>query len=254
MASDWLTALLAANQKLHLKIVVSYPCFHPWILLVAPTLGVDAISNGVVASTDQFSWWKPFSPGQKLRTMFWDKMTGRLRQHSNPPDMLGEWEEALPDVLQNIIRVFLANVIASMPAEQTRYWYREQSFCLACGVISAGVSKTIPGKLFVTHHKFHNSIVHKSLDCVMNYERDVWFKIELFLFSHLCICMYFYRCLLVCFRHMLGAMLFKASLMLHDAEPKWWFVKANQMIYVVIFINKVAKNLLFEWLILTSIE
>ena len=48
-------------------------------------------------------------------------MTGRLRQRSNPPDMLGEWEEALPDVLQYIIRVFLANVIASMPAEQTRY-------------------------------------------------------------------------------------------------------------------------------------
>ena len=37
MASDWLTALLAANQKLHLKIVVSYPCFYPRIALVAPT-------------------------------------------------------------------------------------------------------------------------------------------------------------------------------------------------------------------------
>ena len=37
MASDWLAALLAANQKLHLKIVVSYPCFYPRIVLVAPT-------------------------------------------------------------------------------------------------------------------------------------------------------------------------------------------------------------------------
>ena len=27
VASDWLAALLAANQKLYLKIVVSYPCF-----------------------------------------------------------------------------------------------------------------------------------------------------------------------------------------------------------------------------------
>ena len=37
MASDWLAALLAANQKLHLKIVVSYPCFYPRIALVTLT-------------------------------------------------------------------------------------------------------------------------------------------------------------------------------------------------------------------------
>ena len=35
--SDWLAAVLAANQKLHLKIVVSYPCFYPRIALVALT-------------------------------------------------------------------------------------------------------------------------------------------------------------------------------------------------------------------------
>ena len=39
MASDWLAALLAANQKLRLKIVVSYPCFYPRIAFVAPTPG-----------------------------------------------------------------------------------------------------------------------------------------------------------------------------------------------------------------------
>ena len=37
VASDWLAALLAANQKLHLKIVVSYPCFYPRIALVTLT-------------------------------------------------------------------------------------------------------------------------------------------------------------------------------------------------------------------------
>ena len=41
-------------------------------------------------------------------------MKGRLRQRSNPPDMLAKCEEALPDVLQNILRVFLANMIAFM--------------------------------------------------------------------------------------------------------------------------------------------
>ena len=35
MASDWLAALLVANQKLHLKILVIYPCFYPRIALVA---------------------------------------------------------------------------------------------------------------------------------------------------------------------------------------------------------------------------
>ena len=39
VASDWLAALLAANQKLHLKIVVSFPCFYPRIALVARTPG-----------------------------------------------------------------------------------------------------------------------------------------------------------------------------------------------------------------------
>ena len=40
MGSDWLAALLAAHQKLHLKIVVSYPCFYPGIALVTLTHGV----------------------------------------------------------------------------------------------------------------------------------------------------------------------------------------------------------------------
>ena len=39
MASDWLAALLAANQELHLKNVVSYPCFCPRISSVALTPG-----------------------------------------------------------------------------------------------------------------------------------------------------------------------------------------------------------------------
>ena len=37
VASDWLAAVLAANQKLHLKIVVSYPCFYSRIVLVVLT-------------------------------------------------------------------------------------------------------------------------------------------------------------------------------------------------------------------------
>ena len=43
VASDWLAALLAANQKLHLKIVISYPCFYPRIALVLLTPGKQAI-------------------------------------------------------------------------------------------------------------------------------------------------------------------------------------------------------------------
>ena len=35
----WLTAMLAAYQKLHLKFVVTYPCFYPRIALVALTPG-----------------------------------------------------------------------------------------------------------------------------------------------------------------------------------------------------------------------
>ena len=48
MASDWLPALLAANQKLHLKIVVSYQCFNPMIALVALTPDVWP-GNGIIA-------------------------------------------------------------------------------------------------------------------------------------------------------------------------------------------------------------
>ena len=51
VASDWLAALLAANQKLHLKIVVSYPCFYPRIALVALTPG------------GKMSYYKPFVRG-----------------------------------------------------------------------------------------------------------------------------------------------------------------------------------------------
>ena len=39
VASDWLAALLAANQKLHLRIVFSYPCFYPRVTLVTLTPG-----------------------------------------------------------------------------------------------------------------------------------------------------------------------------------------------------------------------
>ena len=48
MASDWLAALLAANQKLHLKIAVSYPCFKPRIVLVAITPGIFIFHNSSV--------------------------------------------------------------------------------------------------------------------------------------------------------------------------------------------------------------
>ena len=37
MASDRLAALLPANQKLHLKTKVSYPCFYPGIALIVVT-------------------------------------------------------------------------------------------------------------------------------------------------------------------------------------------------------------------------
>ena len=39
VVSGSLSALLAANQKLHLKIVVGYPCFYPRKTLVALTPG-----------------------------------------------------------------------------------------------------------------------------------------------------------------------------------------------------------------------
>ena len=41
VAFDWLAALLTANQKLHLKIVVSYPCFYPRKALVVLTPGLQ---------------------------------------------------------------------------------------------------------------------------------------------------------------------------------------------------------------------
>ena len=62
MASDWLAALLAANQKLHLKIVVNYPCFYPWIALVGPTPAGWHRSNIHIGIMGQLAWhaitWK----------------------------------------------------------------------------------------------------------------------------------------------------------------------------------------------------
>ena len=48
MASDWLAALLAANQRLHLKIVVSYPCFYTKIALVVLTLMTYGTNNVII--------------------------------------------------------------------------------------------------------------------------------------------------------------------------------------------------------------
>ena len=48
MASDWLAALLTANQELHLKILVGYPCFYPRIALVALTPGGEFLCENII--------------------------------------------------------------------------------------------------------------------------------------------------------------------------------------------------------------
>ena len=48
MAFDWLAALLTANQELHLKIVVGYPCFYPRIALVAPIPGGEFLCENII--------------------------------------------------------------------------------------------------------------------------------------------------------------------------------------------------------------
>ena len=84
VASDWLTALLAANQKLHLKIVVSYPCFYPRIALVAPTPACQTFVN----ITDTII--------RKRRTYF----VGYVYRKIDRKRALGDWH--LEQTLSNI--------------------------------------------------------------------------------------------------------------------------------------------------------
>ena len=65
---------------------------------------VDAISDGEFASADQsYSLMKAFFHLDSNDEQGWDEVGCLLGQRPNPPDKLGELEEALPQVWQNIL-------------------------------------------------------------------------------------------------------------------------------------------------------